>query len=709
MASIERTAYPRFRRLVTARELAGLNPTEDELAGARERTRTDEHLLDLVMSLKCCQRLGYFPRTEDVPAPVLDHLRRRLELADGAAPTRSARAAESHRQLVRERLGVVHDPERARAVAAAAIRTAAEVKNNPPDLINVALEMLVKASLELPGYSTLDDLASRIRREVNTAIFERVVARMLLPDRLRLEALLEVRGPAAKTPFNRLKQPAGRASWTAFREQVQHLAWVTSLGDTDAWLDGVAEAKIADFAGEAAAADAGVMGDVAPLKRTALLACLVHVARTRAHDDLAEMFCKRMASITKRARTELDDIRARQTEMSERLIVHYREVLVRLDPRSPGAAQAEEALRLARRTVEQAGGFDAELAEIEAVAAHHANNYMPLVSRHWRQDRATMFAFVRTVTLEATSADRSVLDAVEHALAHSHLTRDFIPAHVEGTVVDLSFASEQWQRLIRDAERPGRLNRRHFEACAFTYLAEELRTGDIAVRGSQAYANWSAQLLGWEECEGLLSEFCAETGLPSDAPAFTEALRAMLTSRAAAVDAGYPDNADLVIDEVTGVPSLKRRRAADRAASSLALEEAIKERMPERTLLEILARTAYWLEWWRRFGPASGADPKLADPLRRYVLTTFAYGCLLGPTQAARHLRGVSAHELGATANRHFSIDKLNQAIVDVVNAYLGLDLVKVWGDGLSRRGPQPGLIGCYRGGNFGVGGGGYV
>jgi TnpA family transposase len=114
------------------------------------------------------------------------------------------------------------------------------------------------------------------------------------------------------------------------------------------------------------------------------------------------------------------------------------------------------------------------------------------------------------------------------------------------------------------------------------------------------------------------------------------------------------------------------------------LEEAIKQRMPERSLLDILARTAYWLEWWRRFGPASGSDPKLAEPALRYVLTTFAYGCLLGPAQAARHMRGVSAHELGATANRHFSIDKLNQAIADVVNAYLGLDLVKVWGDASS-------------------------
>jgi hypothetical protein len=54
------------------------------------------------------------------------------------------------------------------------------------------------------------------------------------------------------------------------------------------WLEGIAESKIADFAGEAAAADADVMRKVAPLKRMALLACMVHVARTRARDDLAE-------------------------------------------------------------------------------------------------------------------------------------------------------------------------------------------------------------------------------------------------------------------------------------------------------------------------------------------------------------------------------------------------------------------------------------
>jgi hypothetical protein len=75
--------------------------------------------------------------------------------------------------------------------------------------------------------------------------------------------------------------------------------------------------------------------------------------------------------------------------------------------------------------------------------------------------------------------------------------------------------------LVRPHKQPGRLDRRHFEPCVFTYLAEELRTGDVAVKGSEVHANWAAKLLSWEECDPLLGEFCAEAGLPAATSAFT--------------------------------------------------------------------------------------------------------------------------------------------------------------------------------------------
>jgi hypothetical protein len=420
----------------------------------------------MAVSLTCFQRLGYFASLGEVPEAATGHVRSCLGLRAGVEPVCGTdRTERAHRELVRARVRVVHDPERARAIAETAIRGAALVKNNPPDLINVALEELIRAGFELPAFSTLDDLASRVRLEVNRGILAGIWERMSELDRARLEALLEVSPVARTSLFDRLKRPAGKASWSHFREQLEHLHWVDSLGDTEAWLAGIAPAKVADFAGEAAVQDAAVMGDYEQPKRTALLACLVHRARARARDELAEMFCKRVARMTRSAKERLDEIQRAQRSITERLIGNYRDVLACLDPNNPNNPDTpdrgvEDVLAMARETVTAAGGFEAQLQDIEAVSAYHGDSCQLLVERFYRRDRAQMFATVAALQLEATSADRSVLDGLAHAVGNSHLTRDLIPVcHPGGRLVDLSFASESWQAAIRDRKHPGKLRR----------------------------------------------------------------------------------------------------------------------------------------------------------------------------------------------------------------------------------------------------------
>jgi hypothetical protein len=84
-------------------------------------------------------------------------------------------------------------------------------------------------------------------------------------------------------------------------------------------------------------------------------------------------------------------------------------------------------------------------------------------------------------------------------------------------------------------------------------------------------------------------------------------LQARLGTRCRATDAAYPELADIAIDD-DGRPSLKQYQAARPTASGQALALALRERMPERTLMGILARTGHWLEWRRRLSPASGSD-----------------------------------------------------------------------------------------------------
>ena len=102
------------------------------------------------------------------------------------------RTAKRHREFVRDRLGVAYDSAEVRGIAETAIRAAAQTKDNPADLINVALEELVRKGRELPGYTTLDKMVAKIRTEVNGKVFTAVAARITPAQRTRLTELLRV-------------------------------------------------------------------------------------------------------------------------------------------------------------------------------------------------------------------------------------------------------------------------------------------------------------------------------------------------------------------------------------------------------------------------------------------------------------------------------------------------------------------------------------
>lgn len=331
MTSIERTAYPRFKRLITARELhLFFSPSREEVLWSQERADSEDHQLSLLLLLKSYQRMARFPKWDEVPEMVVDFVRKAVELPEGTVAGRyaSVRTAEAHRVLVRGRVeGVRFDAAGARQVAEEVIRAEAVSKNNPADLINVALEQLVQKGLELPGFSTLDRMTMGIRAEVNTDIFTLVAGRIGEKERAGLLRLVTTLGLDRKTMFNQLKKSAQRATWSNMKKLSDHRGWVDGLGDTGAWLEGLAAAKIADFAGEAEAADAGVMQDYAEAKRITLMACLVHKARMRVRDDLTTMFCKRVAIKVKKARTELEEIRLQQQSIVEALVGNYRALL----------------------------------------------------------------------------------------------------------------------------------------------------------------------------------------------------------------------------------------------------------------------------------------------------------------------------------------------------------------------------------------------
>jgi len=108
-----------------------------------------------------------------------------------------------------------------------------------------------------------------------------------------------------------------------------------------------------------------------------------------------------------------------------------------------------------------AGRVDKLSADHEAVSAYHGKNYAPLMERFYRSSRAGMFTMLEVLKLEATTADRSLLNAVAFIRANRSRTGDTVPDNFEGAPLDVSFAAEKWQRILHERRRPNRGDDRH--------------------------------------------------------------------------------------------------------------------------------------------------------------------------------------------------------------------------------------------------------
>lgn len=677
MALIERTAYPRLKRHPGKGELNQLyTPTFREIELANKTSRGEGQSLAFLVMLKSFQRLGYFAAPEETPEEVISHIRSRLGLGPDTPAFPPLRSRQRYRDAIREHFGVRVFDEGARRIAAEAVADAALSMDDPADLLNVAIEELVKERFELPAFSTLDRLTGHVRYRVNSRLFSRVDERMTSTMKRNLDALLEA-GPSGRSDLNLLKEVPKSATKKNLAEMQEKLLWLQSLGDTEALLEDIPNQKVEHLSAQARSLDAAELRDFGAERRRAMLVCLLHRSKVACRDNLSEMLVKIMAKVHKTGKEALEEFHRERRATAEHLLEVFEQVLA-------GANQHEDddaALgKKVRQILAKGGGPEALLDASVSLSAHKGGNYLPLLGRFFKAQRSTLFRVARSLVLRPTTEDSALVDALAFVLQNDRSNRrgEFIPGEL-----DLSFATERWRELIvANLNGTPALDRRNLEICVFSCLADELKTGDLCVEGSEKYADYREQLLVWEECEPLVEQHCRELGLEPTPEGFAGQLKTMLSSTAERVDRSYPENASVVITP-EGEPVLKKIVTKKPTRSTKMLEAQILERMPERNLIDVVCSGEHHTNWSRHFGPLSGSEPKLQRARERYLITAFCYGTNMGPVQTARHTRNLaSAHMLGYVNRRHVTTKKLEASITDMVNAYFRLPLPSVWGTG---------------------------
>jgi Domain of unknown function (DUF4158) len=120
--------------------------------------------------LKTFQRFGYFLPLHKAPRQIAEHISMiygvhyeamEWEAYDGSG------ARHRHIARICDYLGVRHFDETARRILSRTIQQAAFLREDLVDIINIAIEELVRRRYELPAFRTLRDEAQRARAAIN--------------------------------------------------------------------------------------------------------------------------------------------------------------------------------------------------------------------------------------------------------------------------------------------------------------------------------------------------------------------------------------------------------------------------------------------------------------------------------------------------------------------------------------------------------------
>lgn len=679
MTSSHETAYPRLKSHPTARELAEVyTPNLDELALAKMYAQRPAPRIGFLVLLKTFQRLGYFPNIADVPEAIVRHISLSasfLHVPKGPY-SQEANTRSRHTTRILEYLQVSAYGTAAESVMREAAIAASATKDDIADIINVAIEELVRQRFELPAFNKFVRVAKSARATVNGSYHKAIYQVLGENARSKIDALLAMGTRKNKSRWDQVKQEPKSPTVGHMREFTGHLRWLSlhDIGETAFTV--IPDVKLRQFAAEAKVLDATSMRDLAAHKRYSVAAALIRIQTARALDDLAEMLVKRMQKIHRQAQDALNQYHLRQAEQTHALVAMLREVVM--------AAYKTETSASARiGAIKAAVGVDPDkiLEQCEAFGAHAGNNYLPFLPRFYKGARAALFGLLEALPLVVTSSDKSITQVINFLLEHRWVKGEYLWPSGK---IDFSWVSDKWWLLV--AGKAGRhdkhlkISRRHFELCAFTQIMWDLKSGDLAVVGGDKFADYRLQLITWDEYKRESLNYGEQVGLCADGGTFVSQLRDELAAVTAVADLSFPNNQYARFERGEVILSKLERQAIPH--DYVLLDKLLSERIPPINIIDILTDTDHWLDWTTHFGPLSGHEAKIENPRERYIATTFCYGCNLGPTQTAKSIKGLDRRQVSLVNQRHATEETLENAIVRVINAFNRFSLPKTWGSG---------------------------
>ncbi|MFH1842747.1 MAG: Tn3 family transposase [bacterium] len=631
-----RTNYPMLPQILDEGTLAAIATLEpDEISFATSKG-PEEHQYLRALYLKAMAHLGH---AHFQPGGLPRQLRASIaeQLGFDAAllrnreihRTRKSRIVADVRQFLGIRPATGEDKS---AVKAWLVETLAPREGDLVVLINAAIERFRTSRVEIPSFAGIGLLAQSALDGADRAVLQLINGGLTSGDGLRLDELLV--GADGKTPFDRLKEPAPKATSVTLAAELERLANLASFLPRENPLAPVSRRRGAHLASLARRYTAAELKQLRrPRRRAMLLSYLAH-RHAQQLDTVVDLYI-RVWENAKHNSTRYADEKARAlTEESDRRTPIFKQLVDIIR-----ASKTHEELWHSVHTFKTDNEYDALSVELGAVETW-SGYFLQKLQDHYGTLRKFLPLWYELVPVCSTTTDDTLPAA--HRFAGRYVDSGETQLPVDNCPT--GFLKPPW-----DSKAIGRFKRTRkvtsvwkapYELGLVEATVAGLKQGTIAVTGARRYAPMTEHLLDREDFLSNYDDHLARLGHPAEAADHYDPLRRRLKQGLEEFNTKYGQLEKIFWVNRDGTLGFSRLPGRGVPRRVTRIRNDLGRCLPPASVLEVLLDCHRWTGFLDFFRPITGRqNMSEKDRLLNLLAALYAYGCNCGPTQAAKALQ----------------------------------------------------------------------
>jgi TnpA family transposase len=550
------------------------------------------------------------------------------------------------------------------------LQQAQQIQATEPLLIR-ATEFLKEKKILNPSDYTVERLIQTQREKARTSIFERVSATLTPDVRQSLDDLLVV-DDQAYSKLYQIKDVPRKSSVAAMKLLADKLSLIEQTGALMidlSWLNNNYKRYLSSYVTRC---DAKRLRELAPANRYTSLTCFLQEAYQDTTDHIFDMYQKTINALYTQADITIETYNRSKQRVTRSCLSSHKKLCIEL--LAVAAGTTDIATLLKEYPAEK---LQTRIDELEILLTGRYSHDLNIVADRFSYLRQMARPLLEKLTLElAPTGNNSLLDAIQIVRELTQGARRTVP---EDT--NLDFLPKTTAAAIKEG---GKINLKRYEVAVFTAARDNVKCGNVAIRGSKRFGKLDDFFIPMEQWAVLREAFFLKARLPVNAQEVPRYLEARLQKAFDHFLSQEKGNTFASVSESGWVLSKDpAEEFSETKKQQLArLNQWLGEHMRTIKLPDLLIEVDNELHFTNTFLPAARRHDRSSEDVCSIITSLMAYGCNIGPHLMSQMISGISYKQIKHVFDWQITDDAQRQALAQVVNGIAGIEITKVWGSG---------------------------